>query len=285
MAALVSLDLPLFLLLLLLLLGCSHGGLQEQIRSGCKKWTRGLREVCCDECHPGNRLVSPCGADPGNLCTPCESGTYSQKAKDYKCSRCTQCEGAQVLLKACSATGDTLCGCKEGLLCGDERCSFCRKKCGKGEEPADKRSCRACANGTFNDQIHQKCKPWSTRCPGPDQMAAGGDAFSDIMCANVSRSNRKEQPGAEQARLPDWPVLTGLCLMASSVALVVVIGVYRRERNKKTTAVQTARVPVESTEEPNTLIAVECSFHEAQEEQGSSSQSSASKDCWQQLVV
>ncbi|XP_037102226.1 tumor necrosis factor receptor superfamily member 9-like [Syngnathus acus] len=280
MAALVSLDLP--LLLLLLLLGCSHGGLQEQIRSGCKKWTRMSSEVCCDECHPGNRLVSYCGADPSNLCTPCESGTYSQKAKDYKCSRCTQCEGAQVLLKACSATGDTLCGCKEGLLCGDQGCSFCRKKCGKGEEPADKRSCRPCANGTFNDQIHQKCKSWSTRCPGPDQMAAGGDAFSDIKCVNVSRSNRKEGTGAEQA----WLVVTGVCLMASSVTLFVVMAVYRCERNKKTTAaVQTARVPVESTEEPNTLIAVECSFHEAQEEQGSSSQSSASEDSRQQLVV
>lgn len=49
------------------------------------------------------------------------------------------CVGALVQVKACTATSDTVCACKEGLMCGDAHCSFCVKKCGKGEEPTEKR--------------------------------------------------------------------------------------------------------------------------------------------------
>ncbi|KAM9856143.1 tumor necrosis factor receptor superfamily member 9a isoform 2-T2 [Aulostomus maculatus] len=171
-----------------------HGCLSslEQTDHGCMRWTYRGTDVCCDACHPGNRLVTPCGADPKELCTPCEAGTFTVKSKDYICSRCTQCVGAQVLKEQCTATTDTVCGCRVGLKCGDHKCSFCVQKCGKGEEPTEKRTCRPCPDGTFNDQIHQKCKPWSTKCHDPDQsMVVKGDAFSDIKCVNVSRSLQK----------------------------------------------------------------------------------------------
>lgn len=47
------------------------------------------------------------------------------------------CLGAQVLLKECTRTSDTVCGCKEGLACGDALCSFCITACSKGQEPSE----------------------------------------------------------------------------------------------------------------------------------------------------
>ncbi|TKS76724.1 hypothetical protein D9C73_010814 [Collichthys lucidus] len=150
----------------------------EQV--GCLKWRPGgNNNVCCDACHPGNRLVRECGPSPKDLCKPCEPKRFTTDPKNYRCKQCTQCVG----------------------------------------------SCTTCPEGTFNNQIHQKCKPWS-KCPG-GVIESQGDAFNDVKCANVSVE----------------PVI-------------------------KTT----------QPDEPATLIAIECSFHEAQQEQGSSSESLDSKD-------
>ncbi|XP_061629589.1 tumor necrosis factor receptor superfamily member 9-like [Phyllopteryx taeniolatus] len=276
--------------ILLLLVGETLSSL-DQISRGCKRWRSGAQphgDVCCDECHPGNRLVSHCGANPQDLCTPCEGKTYTQNPKNYKCSRCTQCEGAQVLVEDCTPTTDTRCGCKKGLLCGNDRCSFCLKKCGKGEEPSENRSCRPCANGTFNDQIHQKCKPWRTKCPNPDQIIlASGDAFTDNRCVDVSPSSLK-QPESDRTK-SSWPlllsVLPSVCLLALCIFLILTV--YGLKRKKKTRD-KTTNAPIitTATDDPETLIPMECSFHEAQEEHGnSSSESLVSKESQDHLVA
>ncbi|KAM9856142.1 tumor necrosis factor receptor superfamily member 9a isoform 1-T1 [Aulostomus maculatus] len=265
-----------------------HGCLSslEQTDHGCMRWTYRGTDVCCDACHPGNRLVTPCGADPKELCTPCEAGTFTVKSKDYICSRCTQCVGAQVLKEQCTATTDTVCGCRVGLKCGDHKCSFCVQKCGKGEEPTEKRTCRPCPDGTFNDQIHQKCKPWSTKCHDPDQsMVVKGDAFSDIKCVNVSRSLQK--PNQEQA----WPSVLSVLISAALMAFFIItiafaivtvkISAEKRKKMKK----QKTKIPIITpTDDPRTLIPIECSFHEAQQEQGRSTESLESKDSGDQLI-
>uniref|UniRef100_A0A3Q4H0K1 Tumor necrosis factor receptor superfamily, member 9a n=1 Tax=Neolamprologus brichardi TaxID=32507 RepID=A0A3Q4H0K1_NEOBR len=145
-----------WLIVLFLGIQCSVGEM------GCQQWEINGSDVCCERCHPGNRLVQECGQTPKELCTPCEPGTYTVHPKRYRCYPCTQCVGAQVLLQACTPTTDTKCGCREGLTCGDESCSFCVTTCEKGFEPTVNRDCRKCPNGTFNDKVHQKCKPWST---------------------------------------------------------------------------------------------------------------------------
>lgn len=43
----------------------------------------------------------------------------------------------QVQLKPCSADADTVCGCKSGLRCGNQRCEYCVQECRKGQEPTD----------------------------------------------------------------------------------------------------------------------------------------------------
>lgn len=272
--------------LLMQCISCSSG----QTDSGCLQWVQDGNNVCCKACRPGNRMVSACGPSPKNLCTPCEPNKFIVNPTDGSCKLCTQCVGAQVLVKKCTATTDTVCGCRDGLACGDAHCSFCVTKCGKGQEPTEERSCRPCPEGTFNNQTHQKCKSWSTRCPNPGQkIVAEGDALSDIKCADVSVRpvTRPEQPDQPE---PAWPLVlsvgTSLFLVACSFILIIIVTMKIRQKRKKTkmtiTKTPIIRTP---TDDPRTLIAVECSFHEAQQEQGSSSESLASKDSSEQLLV
>ncbi|KAF1390182.1 hypothetical protein PFLUV_G00055440 [Perca fluviatilis] len=280
------------LVLALLIQGCfcSVG----QTDTGCMKWTPKGDHVCCEACFAGNRLVKECGPSPKDLCTPCEAGTFTVNPKQYRCTRCTQCVGAQVDVKECTTTTDTKCGCTEGLTCGNDRCSFCYKKCDKGYEPY-KRDCKPCPEGTFNDQSHQMCKPWSTKCPNPDQkIAAKGNALMDIKCVNVSVAPviRPERPDpTEQA----WPlvlsVITSAVLMAFSIIIISLVAKKffqkRKEKGIKPITTQIITTPTDEpkTDNPRTLIAIECSFHEAQQEQGSSSESLYSKDSSSQLIA
>lgn len=253
---------------------------------GCMTWKQDGQNVCCEACHPGNRLVSQCGPKPQDLCKPCEPETYTVEPLHKTCLRCTQCVGAQVLLKECTTTTDTQCGCKEGLTCGNTSCNFCVMKCNKGQEPTENRSCRPCPEGTFSDQIHQKCKPWSTKCPNPgDTMVAKGNATSDIQCVTVKPS---KQPGpSEQA----WPlvlsVITSVALIVFGLTIVIIVvtlKIHQKRKKDKTPKKLIIRNPTATSDDPQTLIAIECSFHEAQQEQGSSSESLVSKDSSEQLI-
>ncbi|XP_033942562.1 tumor necrosis factor receptor superfamily member 9a [Pseudochaenichthys georgianus] len=263
-----------------LIQGCMCSALQTS--SGCMKWTEGPGDdVCCEACNPGHRLITECGPKLKGLCTPCEAGKYILKPTDRKCQRCSQCVGAQVMVKECTATTDTQCGCKEGLTCGDAKCSFCVKKCDKGQEPTEKRSCRPCPEGTFNDQIHQRCKPWSTEC---QHIVTKGDALTDITCGNVSVDSSKKPGPAEQ----EWPlsVVATVVLSVFSIIIILFITILAKKNSNKKK--EDVKKPITSTpiittptDDPRTLIAVECSFHEAQQEQGSRSEllgSSGSSD-------
>ncbi|XP_018530004.1 tumor necrosis factor receptor superfamily member 9a [Lates calcarifer] len=261
---------------------CSLG----QTARGCMKWKQDGNNVCCEACYPGHHLVKTCGQSPKDLCVPCEPGTYTLDTKPLKCNRCTQCIGVQVLVKSCTATSNTQCGCKDGLTCGDNSCSFCTDKCDKGYEPTKDRSCRPCPEGTFNDQIHQMCKPWSTKCPNADQhIIAKGNAVNDIKCANVTvrPSHKPVEPDMTEATWIVLSVVTCLTVMGVSIVIIAVaLKLLQKKPPKPDTKTPIIRTP---TDDPRTLIAIECSFHEAQQEQGSSSESLDSKDSSDQLIA
>uniref|UniRef100_A0A1A7XRY8 TNFR-Cys domain-containing protein n=2 Tax=Iconisemion striatum TaxID=60296 RepID=A0A1A7XRY8_9TELE len=256
----------------------------DQTEVGCKTWRQKGDDVCCDECHPGNRLVKQCGPRPKELCIPCETGTYTQNPMTLRCARCTQCVGAQVHLKDCTMKSDTQCGCRDGLTCGDGKCSYCVEKCAKGFEPTDDSSCRPCPHGTFNDKSHSRCKPWSTRCPGPNQeIVSEGNAFSDVQCQVMVTPENSPKPPAVNPDLPrpvvSYEVIIAV-MMAVFIATIVIIIIVavkvnhtRKKPEKKPEKQLTTPVIRTPTDDPRTLIAIECSFHEAQQEQGSSTES------------
>ncbi|XP_041654573.1 tumor necrosis factor receptor superfamily member 9a isoform X2 [Cheilinus undulatus] len=247
-----------------------QGGLSSMEPAGCRTWRQEGDLVCCEACHSGNRLVRECGPNPKALCTPCENETFTTGSKNKECDMCRQC---------------LVCGCKKGYTCGNARCTFCVTTCGKGQEPTEERSCRPCPKGTFNNQTHKKCKPWSKKCPKPDdQILAEGNAFSDIKCTNasvitaitvypVTKPDTSEDP---------WPMMLPVFIGVFLICFIVLLAwktYKRRPKEEKEEREFSEKMIIGSpSDEPRTLIAIECSFHEAQQEQGSSSESLVSKD-------
>lgn len=265
------------------------------LETGCAKWRQVGDDICCDECHQGHRLVKECGPKPEKLCTRCELGTFTTQPKAKQCTSCRQCVGVLVLVKGCTASSDSVCGCKEGLRCGDKACTFCVTTCGKGEEPTG-RTCRPCPAGTFNDQIHEKCKPWR-KCPNQDQkIIPDGTAFSDIQCANISTPkvySTTDSPTTvemEQTRslMLSWPLMLTVVFGVVLICIIIILACQAQERRQtkeiKEETGGTLGVKILPSDEPRTLIAMEYSYHEAQQEQGSSSESLASKDSSELLL-
>ncbi|XP_074537990.1 tumor necrosis factor receptor superfamily member 9-like [Halichoeres trimaculatus] len=277
---------------ILLVLGLSllmQGCVCSMEDTGCMSFYPKGDDVCCKACHPGNRLVERCGPDPKKLCEPCKPKTFITSPLKRSCDVCRQCVESLVLVKECTATSDTVCGCKEGLTCGNDPCTFCVKMCGKGQEPAAENSCRPCPEGTFNNQTHQKCKPWSTKCPDPDQhIVVFGDAFSDIKCSQMGET---KTPGRPEDENQVWllAMYAGFGILMICVVVTLSWKIHQR-RTRKEKEIEQPELMSETmiirppSDEPRTLIAFECSFHEAQQEQGSSSESLASKDSSEQLL-
>ncbi|XP_033825126.1 tumor necrosis factor receptor superfamily member 9a [Periophthalmus magnuspinnatus] len=263
-------------LLLLRVSNCSPG-------QGCMQWDLSGEDVCCISCRPGNYLVSECGEDPSTLCAPCRPNMFAPSQTADKCQHCNQCIDPQVTVSSCTNSTDTVCRCKKGFLCGNQQCSFCVEECGKGQEPTSDRSCRPCPPGTFNDRTHQKCKAW-TRCPN-QIMEKHGDAFSDSKCGNVSvlpvAIQEKNEPRPDQTSGGLSVILFSAFGTAVFVLLIVVMFMtLAQAKHKKATEPRTSEetvtkipIPYTPTDDPATLRAVECSFHEAEQEQGSSSES------------
>lgn len=100
------------------------------------------------------------------------------------------CLGVQILLKECTPSSDTVCGCKEGLMCGNDRCSFCIDKCGKGQEPTENRE--------FQQANDSYCPGWALKLI---QCCAQVPAGLVQMGLSTTRSTRSVNPGAPSKKI------------------------------------------------------------------------------------
>ncbi|XP_060794357.1 tumor necrosis factor receptor superfamily member 9a isoform X2 [Neoarius graeffei] len=253
----------------------------DGITEGCEDWKlSGRDEVCCLKCNPGNRLVEPCGQNIFKLCTPCEPNTYTDVPLPWSCKPCTRCIEPQVQLKPCSADADTVCGCKSGLRCGNQRCEYCVQECRKGQEPTDNRTCRDCPEGTFNDEIHSTCKPWTESCPKGEYIIASGNKFHDIRCSSI--------PVITPSASPDKALYLVIGCLGGSSALVIIFILWLWVIHKRTKNISKDPEPDTPTHGELTFMIVEheeaCSFHQPEQEQGGSSESINTQDSEQKLI-
>ncbi|XP_056588900.1 tumor necrosis factor receptor superfamily member 9a [Triplophysa dalaica] len=277
--------------------------------SGCDDWTISVKdsqEVCCNKCKPGNRLVKNCGKDPELLCRPCEANKYTTNPKSYSCNICTQCIGPQFTIKPCNIRSDTVCGCKAGYRCGDERCSHCVTECKTGEEPTTFRSCAKCPEGNFNDKIHSMCKKWKASCPNGQVLDNKGNAFRDHECIvdnevmkinKITKSNEYEKnsidntllvvSGKKQEKMNWIPVcIAGFVAMLAVLCFVasVTTCVKARSKKKEPKAVTSDQ---ELSEDSRIMVVDQeaCSFRHPEQEQGGSSESISTQDSESKLIV
>lgn len=274
---------------LLMLMGLSwllQGSVAEE-DTGCMQWEKSGDDVCCVSCFPGHYMVTKCGPDPKDLCAPCKPKTFATSPTAQSCEPCSQCIAPQMMLEQCTSSRDTRCDCITGYLCGNKECSACVRECGRGQEPTADGSCRLCPDGSYNDQIHQICKPW-TRCL--EQIEKTGDAFSDTKCGNFTVSLPVGTPGENDPSPVDSSetlsavIFTVFGVAVPFVLVIIIILALTLDKKKKMKKEEkpVKKPPILSTptddsrtltDAPRTLVAIECSFHEAEQEQGSSSES------------
>lgn len=277
--------LPRILLIFSLVLNSTLGA-----DTGCDDWIfNGNNGVCCKRCKPGNHLVESCGEDPEKLCTPCEPGTYVIDLKLF-CLRCTQCIGNQFIHTPCTISSDTVCGCKEGYRCGNNKCSFCVDECKVGEEPTEERSCRKCPEGKFNDKTHSMCKEWRKSCPD-GQTLVKGNVTSDSTCTYLEEPKPKtlptgKKPNNEQTnRLPVF-IAAGMAGLAVLFIIAIVVA-YVKAQNK-TEKKPKNNTPDQDHSDESRIMVVEqedCSFRHPEQEQGGSSESINTQDSESKLIV
>ncbi|KAM9445781.1 tumor necrosis factor receptor superfamily member 9a isoform 1-T2 [Clarias gariepinus] len=272
-----------------------------EITETCEDWDlHGIDQICCNRCSPGYHAVKRCAKERSELCVPCEPNTFAlqQTSLEWKCNRCTQCTGPQVQLKPCKANADTVCGCKSGFRCGDERCNYCVTECKEGEEPTDKRICRKCPNGKFNDKIHSTCKPWTTSCPKGEQIISKGTALSDIKCSRIPETTTSFPKETTTTSIPkirnensNIYALFALCGGISGLLIIFILSLWlavQRTKNKSKKKSKDLKPNTPKQEDLTIMVVAHeepCSFHQPEQEQGGSLESINTQDSETKLIV
>ncbi|XP_006194844.2 tumor necrosis factor receptor superfamily member 9 isoform X1 [Camelus dromedarius] len=155
--------------------------------------TRSTQDFCSN-CSAGTF----CGKTKQEPCIPCPSNSFSSTSGQKGCDICRKCEGIFRTKKACSPTSNAECECVSGFHCQGAGCTMCEEDCIQGQELTEE-GCKDCSFGTFNDQKHGACQPWTDCSLDGKLVLVNGTKESDVVCGPTSADF---SPGTPSTTVP-----------------------------------------------------------------------------------
>ncbi|XP_042637129.1 tumor necrosis factor receptor superfamily member 9 [Orycteropus afer afer] len=137
----------------------------------------GAVQDSCGDCPAGTF----CEKNKNQRCIPCPANSFSSIGGQKACNICRQCEGVFRTRRECSSTSDAECECIPGFHCLGAGCTMCQKDCKQGQELKED-GCKDCCFGTFNDQKHGICRPWTNCSLDGKSVLMNGTKERDVVC-------------------------------------------------------------------------------------------------------
>lgn len=181
-------------------------------------------QTSCSNCSAGTF----CGENRSQICIPCPPNSFSSTGGQKTCAICRQCEGVFRTKKACSLTSNAECECISGFRCMGSGCTMCVQECKQGQE-LTKEGCKDCYSGTFYDQKHGTCQPWTNCSLDGKYVLVNGTKDRDVVCGPASADLA---PGHTPQIITYFLVLTSVTVLSLLFFLIVRFSVVKRGRKK-----------------------------------------------------
>ncbi|XP_075998781.1 tumor necrosis factor receptor superfamily member 16 [Genypterus blacodes] len=167
---------------------------------------------CCNECPPGEGVVTECGATQ-TLCTQClDSETFSENySLTEECSPCTQCTGLMRMETPCTDSNDAVCVCNYGFFFHQmsatcKPCTVCPAGQGVFFHCAHNHDtvCEECVEDTYSDRESSldPCLPCSICDEVSELQLAECTPISDSICHNPLLPTYTSPPSDLDPSLP-----------------------------------------------------------------------------------
>ncbi|XP_012646960.2 tumor necrosis factor receptor superfamily member 9 isoform X1 [Microcebus murinus] len=228
--------------------------------------TRSMQDFCSN-CPAGTY----CGEN--KTCIPCRPNSFSSMGGQRTCVICRQCKGFFRIKKPCSNFSDAECDCISGFHCLGAACTKCEQDCKQGQE-LTKEGCKDCCFGTFNDQKHGICRPWTNCSLDGKSVRVNGTKESDVVCgpvltdispgtSSVTMPAPAREPGHTPQIITFFLALTSAAVLSLVFFLLLRVSAVKRGREKLLYIVkQPFMKPVQTAQEED---ACSCRFPEEEE--------------------